>query len=344
VGRAPQARATTWHRIGLARILTASLAAIVLILAAPGTAGWANPDGDGNGTLEDAVAEIAQQLSDAQAKVNASVARQQQLQQTLVTTNLTLARLSAAAGEVAAAMYKGAGGVSQANVVLAAASPEDLLDRLAAVHMFAEEQNLVLRDLQRIQREGAKEQADLNNEVAAQRNAEAQLAAQKNKLDKLLGTAVGGPKGVVVPAPTADQAPRRPDGSWAPERQSIIDPTKTGGKLTPRTVHAYNEVKKAGFNHFVSCWRQQSWGEHPKGRACDWASDPGGFGGVAQGANYTYGCKLAGWLIGNSDRLGVLYVIWFKMIWIPGRGWHRYTTEGGNPSGDHTNHVHMSMR
>jgi NTP pyrophosphatase (non-canonical NTP hydrolase) len=332
------------------RTLVASLAAFMLILIAPGAA-WADPDGDSNGTLEDAVAEISAQLQDAQAKVTASTARQKELEQTLTRTNLTLARLTATAGEVAAAMYKGAGGVSQANVILGATNAEDLLDRLSAVHMFAEEQNLVLRDLQRIQEEGAKEQAALNNEVAAQRNAEAQLAAQKARLDKLLGTAMGGPSGVIVPAPTAEQSPRNSDGSWPAETKSITDPTGTGGKLTKRTVHAYQEVKKAavptfpgGFNHFVSCWRTQSWGEHPKGRACDWASAKGGFSGKATGSDYNYGCRLAGWLIGNSDRLGVLYVIWYKMIWIPGRGWHKYTTEGGNPSGDHTNHVHMSMR
>ncbi|HWB36142.1 MAG TPA: hypothetical protein VHA75_08965, partial [Rugosimonospora sp.] len=308
------------------------------------TAGWADPDPDGDdGTLMNAVAEISQQLQDAQAKLNASLAKQQQLQDQLTSTNLALARLTAAAGDVAAAMYTSAGGVSEANVVLSAAGPDDLLDRLSAVHLFAEEQSLVLADLKRTREKSQQEQADLANEVAAGRNATAQLAAQKAKLQKLLGSAQGGPKGVVVPAPTADQAPRNADGSWPAEKQNQDDPT-SGGKLTPRTLHAYNEVKKAGFDHYVHCWREQSWGEHPKGRACDWAAAKSGFGGVATGADYDYGAKLAGWLIGNSDRLGVLYVIWYKMIWIPGQGWHRYTTEGGNPSGDHTNHVHMSIR
>ncbi len=343
VGRARRAQALTRHRIRLLRILTSLLAVIMLTLAGPGTAGWADPDGDGNGTLDDQVAEISQQLSDAQAKLNASLTRQQQLQDQLTSTNLALARLSAAAGDVAAAMYRSAGGVSEANVVLSSSGPDDLLERLAAVHLFAEEQSLVLSDLKRTKAQGDKEQADLANEVASGRNATAQLAAQKTKLEKLLGSSMGGPKGIQVPAPTADQAPRNADGSWPVQKQDQDDPT-TNGKLTARTLHAYNEVKKAGFNHFVSCWRTQSWGEHPKGRACDWAAATTGFGGVASGSDYDYGARLAGWFIGNSDRLGILYVIWFKMIWIPGQGWHKYTTEGGNPSGDHTNHVHMSIR
>jgi hypothetical protein len=148
---------------------------------------------------------------------------------------------------------------------------------------------------------------------------------------------------VVIAAATADPAPRNSDGSFPGQGCTQNDPT-TNGCLTARTLHAYQEVKKAGFNHFVSCWRQQSWGEHPKGRACDWAAAPRGFGGVATGTDRDYGNRLAGWLIGNADRLGVLYVIWFRQIWLPGVGWHRYTTEGGSPSGDHTNHVHLSIR
>jgi hypothetical protein len=341
-GRAHLAPALTRQRIRLLRILTALLAVAALTLAAPGTAGWADPDGD-DGSLESQVSEISQQLADAQAKLNASLTRQQQLADELTSTNLALARLTAAAGDVAAAMYTSAGGVSEANVLLSSSSPGDLLDRLTAVHLFAEEQSLVLSDLKRTKEDATKQQADLANEVAAGRNATAQLAAQKTKLEKLLGTAMGGPKGIQVPAPTADQAPRNADGSWPSDPQNQDDPT-TNGKLTSRTLHAYNEVKKAGFDHFVSCWRTQSWGEHPKGRACDWAANKSGFAGVATGADYDYGCRLAGWFIGNSDRLGILYVIWYKMIWIPGQGWHKYTTEGGNPSGDHTNHVHMSIK
>jgi hypothetical protein len=346
VGRARRAQATTRHRIRLIRTLTASLAVIVLILAAPGTAGWADPDGD-NSTLEGQLSDITQQLNDAQAKFNASVQRQQQLQAQLTTTNLTLARLTAAAGTVASAMYTDGGGISEANVVLNSAGPEDLLDRLTAVHLFAVQQSLVLADLKRVRDQGAKEQAELATEVAAGRNATASLTTQQQKLERLLGTAVGGPTGVVIPAASASQAPRNPDGSWPKDPQNQDDPT-TNGHLTSRTLHAYNEVKKAvfdgvDFNHFVSCWRTQSWGEHPKGRACDWAAHDSGFAGKATGSDYVYGCHLAGWFIGNSDRLGILYVIWYKMIWIPGRGWHKYTTEGGDPSGDHTNHVHMSI-
>jgi hypothetical protein len=124
----------------------------------------------------------------------------------------------------------------------------------------------------------------------------------------------------------------------------VKDPT-TSGCLTPRTLHALQQTKAAGFNHFVSCYRpQEDGGEHPRGRACDFAAATGGFGGVAAGAEKDYGNRLAAWYVANAQGLGVLYVIWFKQIWLPSTGWRAYTNGNGTPSGDHTNHVHLSVQ
>jgi peptidoglycan DL-endopeptidase CwlO len=40
----------------------------------------------------------------------------------------------------------------------------------------------------------------------------------------------------------------------------------------------------------------------------------------------------------------VQYVIWYRQIWLPSSGWKSYTRAYGDPSSDHTNHVHLSMR
>ena len=45
----------------------------------------------------------------------------------------------------------------------------------------------------------------------------------------------------------------------------------------------------------------------------------------------------------NASRLGVLYVIWFRQIWMPGTGWRSYSGSG-SPSAAHTNHVHLSVQ
>jgi hypothetical protein len=54
---------------------------------------------------------------------------------------------------------------------------------------------------------------------------------------------------------------------------------------------------------------------------------------------------LATWAVSNADRIGVMYVIWFRRIWTPSEGWHAYNNPfgGDDPSGWHTNHVHISM-
>jgi hypothetical protein len=70
----------------------------------------------------------------------------------------------------------------------------------------------------------------------------------------------------------------------------------------------------------------------------------GGFGGVAAGADKDYGNRLAAWFIANAKNLGLLYVIWFRQIWMPSTGWRAYSGGNGTPSSDHTNHVHLSVQ
>jgi len=106
--------------------------------------------------------------------------------------------------------------------------------------------------------------------------------------------------------------------------------------------HALTEARLAGFTRFTACWRVQDSGEHPKGRACDFSATQNGFGGVAAGADKAYGTRLAAWCMANADALGVLYVIWFRQIWMPGVGWRAYFGSG-DPSAEHTNHVHLSV-
>ena len=39
----------------------------------------------------------------------------------------------------------------------------------------------------------------------------------------------------------------------------------------------------------------------------------------------------------------MLYVIWYRQIWLPSSGWKSYSGGNGDPSSDHTNHVHLSV-
>jgi hypothetical protein len=144
-----------------------------------------------------------------------------------------------------------------------------------------------------------------------------------------------------APAGTADAVKRNPDGSWPDEGCTIRpDPTTGSGCLTPRTWHLVQQAKAAGFPD-PRCYRIDDHGEHPKGRACDFMMTPGG---EASGAQKARGDAMASWAVANADRLGLKYVIWFRRIWNRSKGWHPYQTIANNdPSGWHTNHVHISV-
>ena len=110
-------------------------------------------------------------------------------------------------------------------------------------------------------------------------------------------------------------------------------------------LHAYQQARAAGFTRYTSCYRSGGSGEHPKGRACDFSAHSTGFlDQVATGDDKAYGDRLAAWCIANSDRIAVLYVIWYKRIWLPSTGWRTYTSGDGTPAGDHYNHVHLSVQ
>src|SRR5262249_39273698 len=77
----------------------------------------------------------------------------------------------------------------------------------------------------------------------------------------------------------------------------------------------------AGFTRYTACWRPGSWGEHPLGRACDFSAHSTGFlDQAATGDDKAYGDRLAAWFLANSNRLAVLYVIWYRQIWLPATG------------------------
>lgn len=108
-------------------------------------------------------------------------------------------------------------------------------------------------------------------------------------------------------------------------------------------LHAYQQARADGFTHYTVCWSQRSSGEHPKGRACDFSSNATTYkNAAATGADKAYGDRLAAYFVKNADKLGVMYVIWYRQIWTPSTGWRAYSASGG-PSVVHTNHVHLSM-
>lgn len=67
--------------------------------------------------------------------------------------------------------------------------------------------------------------------------------------------------------------------------------------------------------------------DHPKGLALDLMT-----------RSKSVGDRLADYAVRNYKAYGITYVIWYRQIWTPSKGWHPYN--GPSP---HTDHVHLSF-
>ena len=321
-------------------------------LAAPGDSG---DDGEGGSkSLVEQLEAASKGFVEAKEALARSKTRQQQLSAKLKEIDADLGPKQAALDKIVQQTYR-TGRLGPMAALITADSTDSMLDRAQTLEMIAVKQDRAVRDLKgaKTQQQQAKVAIDTSVrdqqrqlDVMAKRKSQAEgalkaanaaSAADDSSSDSGSSSSGGGSSSV------ASAARRNSDGSLPGESCSVNDPT-TSGCITPRTLHAMQEAKKDGFTHFVACFRKQNSGEHPKGRACDFAADKNGFGGDATGSSKDYGNRLANYFISNASRLGVLYVIWFRRIWLPSSGWKSYSGAGGDPSSDHTNHVHLSMR
>jgi hypothetical protein len=333
------------------------LAAAVLVSAAslttasPAATAWAGPgpvitaagdDEGGSDSLREQLDTASRGYLDAKAKLEHSQQRQKELTASLGTVESELVTRTATISELAGAAYR-VGPLAPMSALLAIGSADTLLDGVAYVDVLAARQDRQIKDLVDTRTRVSTAKAAVDAELAEQQRQLAVMAQRKQQAERAL-LAVGGEvtggyasTGSVLARP----APRNPDGSWPTESCVVDDPT-TSGCITARTLHAMRQAQAAGFTHYVSCHRNGGSGEHPKGRACDFAAAKNGFAGTATGAERTYGNNLAAFFLRNASRLGVLYVIWYRQIWLPSSGWRAYHG-GGDPASDHTNHVHLSV-
>jgi hypothetical protein len=331
--------------------IVAALTALAILLTPTvvlGTATAANAGEGGDPALIKKLDETNRAYIDAQNTLAASLQRQQALERQLAELEPQYARLREDTQSMSVAAYQNGGGLRSAATLLDSRTPGVFADRVSTLELLARRNAAQLTRLAATRTELTRTRATIEAEVTRQQASMAVMAKQKAELTEALAQSKDAVDGSTTwsgktPAATAEPAPRRSDGSWPTESCGADDPT-TKGCLTPRTLHALQQVRKAGFTHFVSCWRPPGEPyEHPKGRACDFAADAGDFGGVATGSAKEYGTQLAAWLVKNATALGVMYVIWFKQIWTPAGGWHAYRSGQGDPSSDHTNHVHLSI-
>jgi len=307
---------------------------------------YADPETDSEGgskTLREKLEAAAQGYYDAKAQLTGSQKRQVHITAALREAELSLSRLTADVDQIATARYKGTQLGVLNGLFTGEGTPSSLLQGAAVADYLVWRDDERLRQYRQSRDEAQRQQQLLDAEIALQAKALAELDSQKRAAEKALAS-VGGmvTAGYSGPVPEAQPAPRNADGSWPKETRSVPDPTEPTGRITPRLYHALSEARLAGFTRYTHCWRSGSFGEHPLGRACDFAAEKGGFGGAATGEDKAYGTRLAAWCMANAEELGVIYVIWYRQIWMPGIGWRSYFGSG-DPSAEHTNHVHLSM-
>ncbi len=331
---------TRWSRGLVALVVAVALA----LTAAPASAYAPDPEG-GTEKLRDALEDAAKGYVDAKAKLDNSRKKQQDYAVKLQEWQIKAEDLRERVGVLAAQSYR-LGRATSVSMLLRSGSAEDFLDRATRLDMLGQVDGRQLQEY--LEAEGNVRQAKLaiDAEIRQQQAAVNQMNKKKKDAERALAAAgSSGASGGFVAAnsPLAKPAQRGSDGSWPTEKCIVEDPTPASGCITPRTLHALRQAQAAGFRRYASCHRSGGGGEHPKGRACDFAADQGGFANVdATGGDKAYGDRLAAFYVKNASRLGVMYVIWYREIWMPGTGWRSYSGSG-SPAATHTNHVHLSM-
>ncbi|MGV9762995.1 coiled-coil domain-containing protein [Micromonospora tulbaghiae] len=332
------------------RSLLAALAAVAVLLGSGVAAGPAAavpspnaPNEGGSKQLRAALEAAAKGHIEAQNKLENSKRRQKALAAQLTDIEGRLVGLSAQAGEVAAQSYR-MGRLTATSMLLASADPNDFLKRAAELDVMAQRDSKRLRELADAKTQAAEAKLAIDAEVREQAKQVAVQARKKKDAEVALAkVSSGAGSGFNGTSSSAKPAPRNSDGSWPSESCSVDDPTPASGCITPRTLHMLQQAKSAGYKRYASCHRSGGGGEHPKGRACDFSAASGGFEDkTATGGDKAYGDSLAAWAKNNANRLGIMYVIWYRQIWMPNTGWRAYSG-GGSPAADHTNHVHISM-
>lgn len=320
--------------------VTSPAAAAPRPLAAPGESG---DDGEGGSkSLLDKLDDASKGYVTAKKKLQTAKTQQTKLAASLKQLDAAIGPQQVALNKYAAQAYT-MGRLGPLSALLGADTSNGFLDRAQLLTTVAERQNQAISDLRTTRDNQQKAKTAIDAAVLDQTRQTNVMAKRKLQAEQALkeanqGSDAGDDSGS---SGGSSSDADKPSGSLS-GGCTENDPTTTGC-ITPRLLYALKQAQKDGYTRYVACFRHQNSGEHPKGRACDFAADKNGFGGVATGSSKTYGTDLANYFIHNADTLGVLYVIWFKRIWLPSSGWKSYSGAGGTPSTDHTNHVHLSV-
>lgn len=104
------------------------------------------------------------------------------------------------------------------------------------------------------------------------------------------------------------------------------------GPVKPHVATAANMLAGRFGIKTMYGWRPvDQFPDHPSGLAVDFM-----ISNLSNGKSV--GDALSAYVVQNYKALGVKYVIWYRQVWNPTQGWHKYTSTS-NP---HTDHVHVT--
>ncbi|MGE5134702.1 MAG: hypothetical protein ACM32E_17585 [Gemmatimonadota bacterium] len=283
--------------------------------AVPPRTALTGPAGDSPGALaalEARAARLAKRyrgevitLTESENAALLATTRAARLRRQLGKAQRELARL-------AAASYMN-GVTDPVTVLMGGASPTEMLRSAAALDYVTRQRDARERGLQRFMAADRRAEQAARARMGELRQAIAALTAQRHRLDALL----------------AKFHPQSP----------VIGPN-----ITPRMLQVKNAVDRQ-FGPFtaIGCYRAETSGEHPLGRACDFMLSTGGV--MPTAANIQRGYAIASWAQAHAAQLGIMYIIYRQKIWdirMPSAGWVPMA-DRGSITANHYDHMHISV-
>jgi hypothetical protein len=243
-------------------------------------------------------------LDDARSAARARVARVAMARRQLASARRELARL-------AAASYMS--GMAGTAPLITGSGDTRLLHAMATAEFVARQRSIEQRSLQQFLAGERRAEEAARARVGALRDMVSALTRQRRRVGLLL-------------------ARFRP--------QSPV----LGPGITPRMQQVKDEIDRR-FGPFpaIGCYRPESLGEHPLGRACDFMLSTGGVMPPTSGVQRGY--AIASWAQANASRLGIMYIIYRQRIWdirMASSGWVAMA-DRGSITANHYDHVHISV-
>jgi hypothetical protein len=198
-------------------------------------------------------------------------------------------------------------------VILGGGDAQRLLDQAGTLQYLAEQRTAQEDSLAKLIEAGQRAQQVTESRIADLRSLISDLSGQRHKVAALIA-------------------------KFVPESPVI------GDSITPRMRTVKDEVDRR-FGPFVDigCYRAESSGEHPLGRACDFMLSTGGVLPTTQ--KVALGYELASWAQAHASQLGIMYIIYRQKIWdirMASAGWVPME-DRGSITANHFDHVHISV-